>query len=75
MRFAALVPLVFLSALVPVTVPGFSMTQVPLPEANLGYITVTFEPLDDTNSNQWTAFASSVDNHSGDSWLQNAVVR
>jgi hypothetical protein len=56
------------------TVPGYSVNQVPLPAANLGYMTVVVEPLDG-NLTPWTAFASSVDNHSGDAWLVNGAAR
>ena len=52
---------------------GTTLTQVPLPPANLGYITVTIQPLDALDEDVWTAYASSVDNRSGDSWLQNAA--
>lgn len=54
---------------------GFSLTQVPLPSANLGYMTVTIELLDGRSDDVWTAYATSVDNRSGDSWLQNAYSR
>lgn len=57
-----------------VKVGGYSMAQVPLPSADLGYITVTVEPLDTNDSDVWAAYASSIDNRSGDSWLQNATV-
>jgi hypothetical protein len=54
------------------TVPGYSVTQMPLPYANLGYMTIVVEPLDGVNVT-WATFASSVDNYSGDSWLMNAM--
>ena len=54
------------------TVPGYSVSQMPLPAANLGYMTIVVEPTDG-DSDPWTAFASSVDNQSGDSWLVNAM--
>lgn len=57
-----------------VVVPGYSVTQVPLPPVNLGYVTVTIEPVDGV-AGRWTAYATSVDNISGDSWLENAVAR
>lgn len=58
-----------------VMVVGSSMTQVPLPQADLGYVTVTVEPLDTLDADVWTAYATSVDNHSGDGWLQNATAQ
>ena len=57
------------------TVEGFNTSQVPLPAGNLGYMTVTIEPLDVDESEWWTAYATSVDNISGDGWLQNAESR
>jgi hypothetical protein len=53
-------------------VQGDNMAQVALPPGNLGYMTVTVEPLDVADSEVWTAYASSIDNVSGDAWLQNA---
>jgi hypothetical protein len=55
-----------------VSVAGSNLTQVALPAANLGYVTVTIQPLD-PRDDWWTAYATSVDNVSGDSWLQNAM--
>jgi hypothetical protein len=57
-----------------VNVLGYSVTQVALPPANLGYVTVTIEPIDGVYG-RWTAYATSIDNTSGDSWLENAVAR
>lgn len=56
-------------------VGAYSMEQVSLPPADLGYVTVTIEPIDAEGSDIWTAYASSVDNRNGDSWLQNAYPR
>ncbi len=56
------------------TVPGYSVVQVPLqPETDLGYVTIVVEPVD-VDGDPWAAFASSVDNQTGDSWLVNGVV-
>ena len=55
-----------------VLVQGYNMAQVALPQGNLGYMTVTVEPLDVLDGEVWSAYASSIDNVSGDAWLQNA---
>ena len=57
-----------------VTADSYQLTQVPLPDADLGYVTVTITPLS-LSGERWTAYATSVDNLSGDSWLQNAEAR
>ena len=52
---------------------GLSLTEVTLPPSALGYVTITIVPLDDPSGDFWTAYASSVDLRSGDSWLQNST--
>jgi hypothetical protein len=51
----------------------YSLTQVPLPAAGLGHVIIRIEPLNLQPADIWTAYASSVDNTSGDAWLGNAV--
>jgi hypothetical protein len=53
-------------------VKGYSVAQVALPPANLGYVTIVVESMDGVHE-QWAAFASTVDNHTGDSWLVDAI--
>lgn len=71
-------------ALIPiVSVPGCSMKQVSLPDDPasatdqiLGKIAIFFEP-GTPNTQQdfrWTAYASSVDNITGDAWFRQAVL-
>ena len=55
-----------------VLVEGYNMAQVALPQGNLGYMTLTVEPLDVLDGEVWSAYASTIDNVSGDAWLQNA---
>jgi hypothetical protein len=51
---------------------SYAPTQVRLPASDLGYVTLTITPLDVAPGEVWTAYATSVDRRSGDSWLQNA---
>lgn len=51
---------------------GFALKQFELPAANLGYVTLTITPLDGSSDDLWTAYATSVDRRSGDSWIENA---
>jgi hypothetical protein len=63
------------SVMIDVSVAGYSVAEVALPKANLGYVTVTVEPLDALPSfpaTKWTAYAISFDNRSGDSWVETA---
>ena len=61
------------SVTITVGVNGYSLAQFPLPDADLGYVTVTVTPIGGPFSlDRWTAYATSVDNRTGDSWLQNA---
>jgi hypothetical protein len=57
-----------------ITVPANSMIQQPLPDGNFGTTSVAFT-LEGTNTTgvNWAAYATSVDNRTGDSWLRNAV--
>ena len=53
-----------------VSVPANSLAQFSLPDGNFGTATVTFTMTG--GSGNWTAYAASVDNRSGDSWARNA---
>ena len=53
-------------------VPPMSMTQRPLPPGNYGQLTLRVELLnpEEENNSFWTAYGSSIDNITGDAWLQ-----
>lgn len=57
-----------------ITVPAQSMIQQPLPDGDFGTMSVAFS-LEGSNTSgvNWAAYATSVDNRTGDSWLRNAV--
>lgn len=60
-----------------VNLQGYALSQTPLPAADLGYMTVTVEALPGDkvlSDGRWAAYATSVDNRSGDSWIENATV-
>lgn len=52
----------------PVTVPARSMTQVPLPFAVTNTLQIFVQRGPNVNPVMWMAYASSVDNVTGDSW-------
>jgi len=56
------------------TLPAVSMDQVAVPAGNYGSAVVTFTLIDSNPpaSTRWTAYASSVDNRTGDGWTRNA---
>jgi len=57
-----------------VTVPAFSMIQTNLPSGNYGNLYVIFTPPNDvTDTDSWTAYASSTDNGTGDGWVSPAT--
>ncbi|HEU4522097.1 MAG TPA: hypothetical protein VFT12_08850 [Thermoanaerobaculia bacterium] len=53
-----------------VTVPARSMDQFAVPEGSFGSLSITITP---TSSGQWSAYAASVDNQSGDGWVSRAI--
>jgi hypothetical protein len=53
-----------------VTVPPVSMMQVPIPAGDFGYMGVWFQP--DLPGFTWSAYSASVDNVSGDGWVEHA---
>jgi len=55
-----------------VTLPPRSMRQVPAPGANLGAVSVQFTLKAGSSGAQWAAYASSVDNRTGDGYTRNA---
>lgn len=60
-----------------VTVASQSMDQVPLPAGNLGIMTVIItmedQPASSETNAPWAAYASSVDNRTGDGWTRHAA--
>ena len=57
-----------------VTVPANSMDQVAMTAGNIGNAVVTFTLITPNapSTTRWTAYASSVDNRTGDGWTRNA---
>ena len=55
-----------------ITVQPTSFTQVAIPAGDFGHMTITLRPRADVVS-YWTAYASSVDNRSGDGWISQAT--
>lgn len=60
-----------------VTVAAQSMDQVPLPAGNFGLMTVIVtmedQPASSETNSPWAAYASSVDNRTGDGWTRHAM--
>ena len=57
-----------------VTVPAMSMVQTAIPAGNFGTMSVIFALLGSNVSTvNWAAYATTVDNRTGDSWLRNAA--
>jgi hypothetical protein len=54
------------------TVPAQSMNQFPLPTGIYGTISVTFTANGSGTDYRWAAYASSVDNRTGDGWAREA---
>lgn len=55
-----------------VSVPAQSMNQFALPNGLFGHIAVTFTATGTGNDYRWAAYASSVDNRTGDGWTREA---
>jgi hypothetical protein len=55
-----------------VSVPAQSMNQFAIPDAIYGTIAVTFTATGSGNDYRWAAYASSVDNRTGDGWTREA---
>jgi len=57
----------------PVTVPAFSMVQTNIPGGNFGSLYVVFTPDSSMSGEDWSAYAATSDNGTGDGWVSTAT--